>query len=898
MGRKWIIALLSSMLVLASIYFLIPTNSRIDYNTQVKPILNKRCIACHGGVKREAEFSLLFRQDALAQAESGKHPIVPGDIKQSELVRRISSNDPEERMPYKKEPLTKEEIRILTSWIEQGAEWGDHWAYVPVAEQQIPTSSAWTRNDVDRFVLEKISANGLEPSAKADKARLLRRVSLDIIGMPATSELREQFLNSDDAAAYDVLVDSLLASPHFGERWAAVWLDLARYSDTKGYERDYIRTIWRYRDWLIDAFNRDMPYDSFLIEQLAGDLLPNPTDKQYLATAFHRNTMTNDEGGTDNEEFRTAAVLDRVNTTWEAMMGTTFACVQCHSHPYDPFRHEEYYKFMAFFNNTRDEDTYDDYPVIRHFEPEDEKKLAEVTKWIESHTSPDKAKSAYTFAKTWQPSINSLLADNMVNAALADTKWLIFRNHAQARLPRVDLTGRNKLIYRFAGHKPGGVWTIHADNLNGPVLAKVNVKMTGDNWAIDEVGIKPLDGVHDLYFAYVNPNLKNVNDSGMLFDWFYFTDDSIPWGKGREKATFWNLMTKEVPSTPVMMENPPELHRTTQVFKRGNWLVKGDTVEPGVPASMPPLPAGVPANRLGLARWMTDPQHPLASRTIVNRVWEQIYGAGLVETLEDFGTQGSEPTHKELLDHLSYKLMHEYDWSLKRLIREIVTSATYQQDSKTTEDHLLKDPTNKLYARSPRVRLSAEQVRDETLAASGLLSTKMYGPGVMPYQPGGIWLSPYNERVWKKSEGDDQYRRAVYTYWKRTAPYPSMLTFDGSAREVCQARRIRTNTPLQALVTLNDSVYVEAAEHLARKMKDMDGDLQTKIAGGYQAVLGTKPSQAKLVVLMNLYNTSSGRVEVKTVGSAKGGDDSTSKDKAMVLVASTLLNLDEFITKE
>jgi hypothetical protein len=893
MWWKWTLGLTLVFLLLAGIFFFFPDTDKIDYNTQVKPIINKKCIACHGGVKRESQFSLLFRQDALSPAESGRRPIVPGDVHNSELVSRISSNDPQERMPYKKDPLTREEISILTKWIEQGAEWGDHWAYVPVKEQIVPPASSWTRNDIDKFILERMSQEELSPSSPAEPARLLRRASLDIIGMPANEEVRKRYLSSGSDEVYTELVDSLLASPRFGERWAAAWLDLARYSDTKGYERDYIRTIWRYRDWLIDAFNRDMPYDSFLIEQLAGDLLPDPTDKQYLATAFHRNTMTNDEGGTDNEEFRTAAVIDRVNTTWEALMGTTFSCVQCHSHPYDPFRHEEYYKFMAYFNNSRDEDTYEDYPVLRHLDSLDEAKLAEITQWISEKASPARAREAELFVKTWQPAVYSLQADKMVNAALADTKWLSLRNKSWARLPRVALNGSNRLVYRFESYKPGGILTISADRPNGPVLAVVRPKLNKD-WTVEEIPIKPLDGVHDLYLSYTNPALKNPNEGGMLFDWLYFTDDAIPWGKGPQRAEYWKLLLKDVPVTPIMIENPAGMRRTTQVFKRGNWLVKGDTVEPGVPSSMPALPKDAPDNRLGLAIWMTDPGHPLVARTIVNRVWEQIFGVGLVETLEDFGTQGSGPTHAELLDHLSWKLMHDYDWSLKKLIREIVTSATYQQDSRVTEEHLAKDPLNRLYARAPRVRLNAEQVRDETLAVAGLLSDKMYGPGVMPYQPDGIWLSPYNGLKWVRSKGEDQYRRAVYTYWKRTAPYPSMMTFDGSAREVCQARRIRTNTPLQALVTLNDSVYVDAARHLAMKMKNSGQDISQQIERGYELAIGTKPSPAKLDVLMKLYQTTS-KPEIKAVGNMP--QESEDVDKAMVLVANAILNLDEFVMK-
>ena len=869
--RKGIIIAVAAVITALTIYALIPSQ-KVDFNTQVKPIINKRCITCHGGVKREAQFSLLFRQDAMAKAESGKFAIVPGDASGSEMIRRLKSHDPEVRMPYKKDPLTKEEIETLTRWIDEGAEWGDHWAYQSVKKQELPATTTWTKNDIDRFIIEKLDEQDLKPSPEANKETLLRRVSLDLIGMPAPEKLSNDFLSSQDPNAYETLVDSLLASKRFGERWTAAWLDLARYSDTKGYERDYVRSIWRYRDWLIDAFNRDMPYDSFLIEQLAGDLLPNPTDKQYVATAFHRNTMTNDEGGTDNEEFRTAAVLDRVNTTWESLMGTTFACVQCHSHPYDPFRHEEYYKFMAFFNNTRDEDTYEDYPLLRHLDDASKAKLTSIKDWVGKEVSPEKANEIYMFVKTWQPAINSIQADQFVNSALNDTKWLAFRNHAKVRLKNVTLTDRNRLIYRFTGYLKGGVVTIRTDNEEGKVIAKINVPQTKD-WVIGEVPVAPADGVHDLFFSYENPNLKRPIDTGMLFDWFYFTDNSIP-ENSKYRKDFWELVTKEFPATPVMMENPLELRRTTRVFERGNWLAKRDTVEADVPASLPDLPVAAPKNRLGLALWLTSKENPLASRTIVNRVWEQMFGMGLVETLEDFGTQGIPPTHPELLDHLSWQLMNDYSWSLKKLMKEIVMSATYRQDSKVTDEQLAKDQFNKFYSRAPRVRLTAEQVRDQALVVSGLLNTKMYGPGSMPYQPDGIWLSPYNGQKWVESKNGEQHRRAIYTYWKRTAPYPSMMTFDGSAREVCMARRIRTNTPLQALVTLNDSVYVEAAGHLADRMISSAPATRDQIKNGFLFAIGHEPSDAELDVLVKLH------------------------DKApMTLVASAILNLDEFITK-
>lgn len=892
MKKIVVIASIATLAIIVTVFFFLKGNSGVDFNTQVKPVLNKKCIACHGGVKREADFSLLFRNEAMMKAESGKLAIVPGHPGQSELIRRITSNDPEVRMPYKKEPLTQDEIDILTQWIKDGAPWGDHWAYQEVKQQNVPSKTNWATTDVDAFVQEKLSEVELTPSAEASKEKLLRRVSLDLIGMPAPKNLRDNFLQSSDPKAYEMLVDSLLASKHYGERWAAVWMDLARYSDTKGYERDYIRTIWRYRDWLIKSFNRDMPYDSFLIEQLAGDLLPHPTDEQYIATAFHRNTMTNDEGGTENEEFRTAAVVDRINTTWESLMGTTFACVQCHSHPYDPFRHEEYYKFMAFFNNTRDEDTYEDYPVLRHFSETQQATLNELTEWIRKEVSQERADELSKFIKTWQPTSYSVTTDQYVNAALSDTKWLLLRRKSQARWPHVNTNNGARLIMRYVGYIDGGTLLIRTDKPDGPILAKLNVQKTPD-WNFIEIPVTPTPGQHDLYLSYDNPRLKEDRDRGMLFDWIYFTND-LPWNKSTKvnKSDFWNLLTADTEVTPIMVENPQALKRVTQVFERGNWLVKGDTVSPDVPASLLKMPEGAPKNRFGLAMWLTDKRNPLVSRTIVNRVWEQIFGAGLAETLEDLGTQGIAPTHPELLDHLSWKLMNEYNWQLKALTKEIVMSSTYRQDSKVTEEHLQKDPFNRYYARTPRVRLSAEQVRDQALAVSGLLSAKMYGPGVMPYQPDGIWLSPYNGQKWTRSKGEDQYRRAVYTYWKRTAPYPSMMTFDGSAHEVCSARRIRTNTPLQALVTLNDSVYVEAATHLAAQMRAIDTDVRKQISHGYALALGHPPGDEELNVLVKLYEKISAPKMIKTKSTRK-----EESDEAMQLVASAILNLDEFITK-
>ncbi|TMI94691.1 MAG: DUF1553 domain-containing protein [Bacteroidetes bacterium] len=899
------IVLVITPIVAVIVFFVFSSHqSVVDFNTQVKPIFNKKCITCHGGVRRKSGFSLLFRADALAKNKSGKPAIIPGDPDHSEMIRRLTVNDPDERMPYKHEPLNKQEIDILKRWIRQGAKWGDHWAYVAVEAVDIPkVETGWTKNEIDNFIYEKLEQERLKPSTEADKPTLLRRAALDLIGMPPPEKIASQFLNDNTSRAYETLIDSLLASRHFGGKWAAMWLDLARYADTKGYERDDSRSIWHYRDWLINAFNQDKPYDKFLTEQIAGDLLPDPTDDQYVATAFHRNTMTNDEGGTDNEEFRTAAVLDRVNTTWQALMGTTFGCVQCHSHPYDPFTHEEYYKFMAFFNDTRDEDTYDDYPLIRHFTDSMHQKLNSLTHWLQENVSAEKAIEVNRFLRTWQPSINSLTADQFVNSELADTKFLIFRNHAVARLKHVDLENKNLLIYRYISWKKDGIWAIHLDKPDGPVI-KIISPDTTSNWKITETEIPVGSGIHDIYFTYTNPHLKKAEDNGQQIDWFYFTEQ-FP-GKGKQgydgnKKIFWSLLTVQVPTTPVMMDNPTWMHRTTNVFERGNWLVKGDVVRPAVPHALNPMPKNAPNNRLGLAMWITSKENPLTARTMINRVWEQLFGTGLAETLEDLGTQGIPPTHKELMDWLSWKFMNDYKWSVKKLLKEIVMSSTYTQDSKLSSESLEKDPFNKFYERGARVRLSAEQVRDEGLCISGLLNEKMFGSSVFPYQPKGIWLSPWNGAYWQKSEGQDQYRRALYTYWKRTAPYPSMMTFDGTAREVCAARRIRTNTPLQALVTLNDSAYLEMARHFAYRMEKAGKDLKQQISAGYELALYKPIPVSTLSVLLKLYDQSLQKFKKdkdKTCEMIGENDQHNNPETAaLVVVANALLNLDEVITK-
>ncbi|HEY5772043.1 MAG TPA: DUF1553 domain-containing protein [Chitinophagaceae bacterium] len=888
-------------------YFSGAFEEKIDYNTQVKPIFNKKCITCHGGVKAKSEFSLLFREDALKPAKSGKYPIVPGKPGESEMIRRITEKDEEERMPYKHEPLTKEEISILKKWIKQGAEWGEHWAYLTVQKPGLPdVDDKWIRNDIDKFIYQKLENEKLRPSPEADKQTLLRRVSLDLIGMPAEENVAKKFLNDNSEKAYENLIDDLLSSTKYGEKWTSMWLDIARYADTKGFEKDPGRNIWEYRDWLIRSFNEDKPYDQFLTEQLAGDLLPDPTDAQYIATGFHRNTVTNDEGGTDNEEYRTAAVVDRVNTTWTGLMSTTFACVQCHSHPYDPIRHDEYYKFMAFFNNSRDVDAEEDYPLLRRYEKEDSIEALRIKEWLFQNAPADEAKKYYALLKTWEPVTTSFeRTDKYDNCELRDTKWLVLRKRSTFRMMQMDISDKNYFLFRYRGYPSDGVWTITLDSLNGRVWKTINVPETKGQSKIFGVDVDPVAGKHDLYFSYFSKKLEKEDFTSLLLDWFYF-GQPFP-GKGKPGydstySSYMRLLNKPVKTTPVMFENSTDLTRETNVFERGNWLVKGDKVEADVPKLFSPIEKKGMKNRMDLALWLTDKKHPLTARTMVNRLWEQIFGNGIVETLEDFGTQGIPPTHKELLDWMAWQFMNDDNWSIKKMIKTILMSATYRQRSNVTNELLEKDPYNRFYARGPRVRLSAEQVRDQALFISGLLSNKMYGPGIMPFQPEGIWNSPYSPLQWKQSEGEDQYRRGVYIYWKRTAAYPSMTTFDGTAREVCVARRIRTNTPLQALVTLNDSAYIEMARNFAyRLQKEVNADVGAQIKKGYELATGHTITENELSVLMDLYKSALDKFkkdEVKTCEMVGGNDKrNVPETAALVVVANAILNLDEVVTK-
>lgn len=911
MNRNTLSILLTFLIGVSLIgFFFFGVEDEVDFSTQIKPILNKHCISCHGGVKKNGGFSVLFEEEAFAIAESGHAAIIPGDPDGSELIRRLSESDPELRMPYQRTPLSDTEIDLLKTWIRQGAKWGKHWAYEPVKAPNIPskltanlgTSGAKPNfSPIDLFVVGKLEKLNLSPSPEEEKMKLLRRAALDITGLPPAAALLEDYHSGK--ISYDQAVDFLLASPTFGEKWATWWLDLARYADTKGYERDVSRTMWPYRDWVIQAFNEDKPFDQFTIEQLAGDLLPNPTQDQLIATAFHRNTMNNDEGGTQDEEFRVAAVLDRVNTTYEVWQSTTMACVQCHSHPYDPIRHEEYYQSAAFLNNTRDEDTHNEEPKLRFYSEEEKNQVASILSWVKEKEGAQKAKMRADFLSFREPKYHAHLCEDFEKAELIDTKWLGLWPGGSAYLRNVNTQGSDQLLIDYWSGIDGSRMTIRNGGPKGEILANFTLNKT-DGEIVKEVPFKPITGKIDLYLEVQNQNAKPQQNTSSIV-WFAFVP-SLP-GKGKvgfaQVQNSWNQLLKfKGTQLPIMIENPDFMSRQTHVFERGNWLMLGEKVSARVPAEWNKWNPDWPQNRLGFARWLTDKSNPLTARTLVNRVWDQLFGRGIVSTLEDMGTQSDPPSHPELLDYLAWQTMNTYDWSMKSLIREIVTSGTYKQKSTVSPTLYQADPQNKWYARGPRIRLNAEQIRDQSLAVSGLLSPKMYGPGVKPHQPEGIWQTVYNGESWTQSQGEDQYRRGIYTFMKRTSPYPSFISFDAGSREVCLSRRIVTNTPLQALATLNDPVYIEAAANLAKLMLNHITNSPAKsIAFGYQKLMLHPITPNKQRALQNLYDQALSNFKSNPTDLSKfytlEGEKPTPEKAAMTIVANAMLNLDEFLTK-
>lgn len=884
------------------------SGEKVDFASEVRPILNKHCITCHGGVKKSGGISFLFEEEVLVVGESGRKAIIPGNAGASEFIRRLHEDDPELRMPYEKPPLKQEEIELLERWIDQGAKWGKHWAYTAPQHIKVPQQNneagfitktgKFIENDIDHFISVHLNEKELAPNGKAPKNIIARRLAFDLTGLPPKQEWFEAYTVGE--MTYEALIDSLLAQPSFGEKWASWWLDLARYADSKGYEKDQGRSIWKYRDWVIKAFNENMPYNQFTIEQLAGDLLPEPSVDQLIATAFHRNTMNNDEGGTDDEEFRIASVLDRVNTTFQVWQSTTMECVQCHSHTYDPFRHEEYYKTMAFFNNSMDEDTPNEDPVLKFYNEDDQEALNEIHEWNATYGTQELADNFHRFLLYNEPFYQVHHAKNFVNGELADTKWLSLWPDGSCIYDHIYTQGTPNLYLKYWANDNGTVLTMRKDNNEGEVLARFAMDKTPGE-IIRKVPFAEVKDSIRLFIEAENPLLPPQKGTGFI-SWFAFLPD-LP-GKDRPgynqiQEKFLNLLNTATSTVPIMIENPPNMARTTRVFERGNWLTLADTVFPATPSILNPWKAQWPKNRLGLAKWMVSKENPLTARTLVNRVWHQLFGNGFVSSLEDMGSQSDPPSHPALLDWLSLRFMNENEWQLKSLIKEIVSSGTYRQSSEANPLLYQKDPENRWYARGPRLRLTAEQIRDQALAVSSLLSTKMYGKSVMPPQPDGVWQTVYSNEIWTESKGEDRYRRGLYTYLKRTSPYPSFMSFDASSREVCTIRRTVTNTPLQALVTLNDPVYLEAAYHLAKMMQEK-GDIEKGIAYGYEKAVFRKLNVTKKMALFELYQESltTFQKDKEALDDFLQLQDRPNPElAALTIVANAIMNLDEFITK-
>jgi hypothetical protein len=1132
-----------------------PSTETVDFNRDIRPILSKNCFACHGsdGAQRATRLRLDQRDSAKKRLKSGVAAIVPGFPDQSEVVRRITAADETERMPPKEtgNHLTRAQIDTLKRWIGQGAPYAERWAFVKPQRRPLPVVKhpAWPRNGLDYFVLSRLEREGFAPAEAADKFTLLRRASLDLRGLPPTPPEVAAFANDPSPDAYERAVDRFLKDPAFGERWARMWLDQARYADSAGYGSDPLRTIWRYRDWVIDAFNRNLPFDQFTIEQLAGDLLPNPTLEQRMATAFHRNTMTNTEGGTDREEFRVAAVKDRVDTTLQVWMGLTMGCAKCHNHKYDPITNTEYYRFFAFFNQTADADRPDEAPVLAAPPPALEEQIRQIDARIAALKqqldvpSPDLAGAQAKWEAELQPQsewvvLDALNAQSQGGATLRklpdgslqadgtnpanDTYTITARTDLKGvtafrleTLPEHTLPGSgagrapdgNFVLSRFtvtaapadAGKKrlagrfvrveiPGdgkilslaevqvfsdgqnvarqGKAEQSSTDFDRPASLAVDGNTNGDNnarstthtrtesnpwWEVKLAQTVPVDqvviwnrtdgglGVRLANFRVTvldearqvvwqqvvakSPSPKReLSPSGQHaitltqavadFSQAKFPVTNVlnpvdtaksgwavaPHVKTGHTATFvasapvaasassvltfrlehrfktpgYNLgrfrlsvtndpglvkrsvvpapilaildtaagkRTREqqetlarhyrssapalqplrdqiaklekskpaIPTLPVMVELPAARHRESHVMVKGNFLNLGEKVEPGVPAAFHPWPAGAPLNRLGVARWLVDPNNPLTARVGVNRYWAQLFGAGLVETEEDFGTQGELPSHPELLDWLASEYVR-LGWDTKALLRLIVTSATYRQSTKVSPDALARDPHNRLLTRGPRFRLEAEMVRDQALALSGLLSRKMYGPSVYPPQPPGLWQAAFNgQRTWATSQGADRYRRGLYTFWRRTVPYPSMTTFDAPSREICTVRRVRTNTPLQAFVTLNDPVYVEAAQALARRILREGGTtVEDRARFGLRLCLARPPQPEQVQQVAALYQSEHAHyrqclkealvLATEPLGPLPPGL-AAEELAAWTVIANVLLNLDGVLTK-
>ena len=940
------------------------SSDRIDFNRQIRPILSNNCYACHGPDEesRAADLRLDTHEGATDFAVDVEFP------EDSELIRRIATTDASEVMPPPKhgKPLSQEDQDLLLQWIKQGANYAKHWSYEPPVKPTVPNiDQGTTFNPIDNFVLDRLKGSGLKQSPLADRLTLIRRLALDVTGLPPTPEEVDKFLADQDENAYEKLVDYYLAKPAYGERWAAVWLDLARYADSAGFAEDKPRTIWAYRDYVIRSYNQNKRFDQFTREQIAGDLLPNANDETRIATAFHRNTLTNSEGGTSDEEFRSAAVVDRVNTTMAVWMGTTMACAQCHTHKYDPITQKEYFQFYDFLNHTADNDRPNESPTFSIYSESSIAQRKQLQDEIDSlKASLSDPVDADAFAQ-WRATLDNssdpirgqfirvdLAGENRI-LSLAEVQ--VFSSGKDANSQNIAINGKaTQSSTAYAGPPEYAIDDNTSGNFNDKTVTHTATESSpwwqvdlGSEHEIERIVVWHRSQLHtrsDGFKVSILDAKKNVvwsktyakalpheqvvelpslpsqvrdlldredalNETEQAtLESYYVTvrNEQISTKIAERQAKFNSIPA--MTTVPVMTELPANQKRVTQVQIRGNYLDTGETVSAATPSAFHSLPADAPLDRLTLAQWLVDPNNPLTARVLANRYWEQIFGVGIVQSSEEFGAQGDLPSHPELLDWLATDLM-ENGWDSKRLLKQIVMSATYRQSSSVDLKSLETDPNNRLLARGPRVRLSAEMIRDQALAVSGLLSSKMYGPPVHPPQP-KIGLKPaFTNRTtdWTDSVGEDRYRRGIYTEWRRSSPYPSMATFDVNNREVCELRRSNTNTPLQALVTLNDPVYVEAAQALARRVTSTKGKTPREIAErAFRLCLIRKPTDKELDRIVLLFENSKEHFTENPESAKQLAVDPLNpvapetdlvELAAWTTVANVLLNLDEMLMK-
>ena len=967
------------------VHFSSAARADIDFSRDIRPILADRCFKCHGFDDKTREADLgLHNFSAATRDLGGYRAIAPGDATTSEIIERMLSDDPDEVMPpskANKPKLTAEEVALFRQWINEGAKYEQHWAFVPpreaLAGRDLPDS-------IDGFVKKRLADNDLSASPQADAHTLVRRVYLDLIGLPPTPEEADAFVKSTDPDAYAKLVDRLLESPRYGERWARQWLDLARYADTNGYEKDRARSIWPYRDWVIKALNADMPYDRFSVEQLAGDMLPNASPEQLIATGFHRNTMLNEEGGIDPLEYRFYAMVDRVATTGTVWMGLTTGCAQCHTHKFDPITHTDYYAVMALLNNA-------DEPAISVSDAEVEKRQeameaqiaaakAELVKQIDEKKYAAWLEAEKAKAVNWT-SLEPTAMKSTLPYLEHEGEGVIFASG--------DFGKRDVYDLEFELPKDAGAITaLRLEALpderlpaNGPGAAYYEGR-SGDfflselNAHVDGAALKFSAGSADfgkIAIGSGGAEASNVFDGKGSTGWSTATREGEPHelvlnvegaapagGKLKVKLLFerhfvaglgkfrisvtdsakvagarssmeivpllasddemrrayaltsrdmaearkplddLNKKRPDLSTTMVMRERPKGNPRKTQRHHRGEYLKAEELVAPAVPTIFPPLPEGAAPNRLNFARWLVDAErNPLVARVTVNRAWRAFFGQGLLHTSGDFGLQSGQPSHPDLLSWLAVKFVDEDGWSLKRLHRRIVSSETYRQSSKISPELRAKDPENVLLARGPRFRLEGGMIRDAALEVAGLLSEKMHGPSVFPPQSPSVTGLAYGGMKWNPSPGEDRYRRSLYTFSKRTAPFAAYLTFDGPTGEACIPRRERSNTPLQALTLLNDEMFTEAASAVVNEALGRDESDTRKIASYlFRRVMTRPPTDEEIADLSAFYDHQMQRLKAGELTAEELADQSKGGEHAAwVMVARVLLNLDEFVTK-